>query len=292
MIERRTRFDFEVAKDREHVLEGLKIAVDHIDEVIRIIRASAETAVAAAELRDAFGLSERQSDAILNMRLARLTGLEIEKLEEELAQVRRRREELEGILASRTRRMEIVGEELSALVDRFGDDRRTEIVPDTSDLTDEDLIAEERMVITVSHSGYIKRIEPHVYRRSGAAGAASPAWGRRKKTGGAPLPRLDPRLPAHLHDRGPHVLAEGLPDSPRPADGAREADREPAPDGEGREDRFHRPGTGVQRGPLPHLRHPPGAREEDKPRGVPERARARPAGHQQSSRTTGSSTSS
>ena len=174
VVERRTRFDFEVAKDREHVLEGLKIAVDHIDEVIRIIRASAETEVAAAELRDAFGLSERQSDAILNMRLARLTGLEIEKLEAELAQVRHRREELEGILASRRRRMEIVGEELSALVDRFGDDRRTEIVPDTSDLTDEDLIAEERMVITVSHTGYIKRIEPHVYRaqRRGGRGIA------------------------------------------------------------------------------------------------------------------------
>ena len=174
VVERRSRFDFNVARDREHVLEGLKIAVDHIDEVIRIIRGSAETAVAAAELRAAFELSERQSDAILNMRLARLTGLEIEKLEEELAQVRGRRRELEEILASRRRRMEIVGEELAALVDKFGDERRTAIVPDTSDLTDEDLIAEERMVITVSHAGYIKRIEPHVYRsqRRGGRGIA------------------------------------------------------------------------------------------------------------------------
>ncbi|WP_419167447.1 DNA gyrase subunit A [Candidatus Palauibacter sp.] len=174
VVERRTRFEFEVAKDREHVLEGLKIAVDHIDEVIRIIRASAETEVASAQLRSAFGLSKRQADAILNMRLARLTGLEIEKLEEELGQVRRRRKELGGILASRPRRMEIVGQELSALVDKFGDERRTQIVPDTSDLTDEDLIAEERMVITVSHAGYIKRIEPHVYRaqRRGGRGIA------------------------------------------------------------------------------------------------------------------------
>ncbi len=174
VVERRTRFEYGVAKDREHVLEGLKVAVDHIDEVIRIIRASPETEVAGAELRSAFDLSQRQADAILNMRLARLTGLEIEKLEEELEKVRARRQELETILASRARRMEIVGEELSTLVDKFGDERRTEIVPDTSDLTDEDLIAEERMVITVSHSGYIKRIEPAVYRaqRRGGRGIA------------------------------------------------------------------------------------------------------------------------
>ncbi len=174
VVERRSKFDFGVAKDREHVLEGLKIAVDNIDEVIRIIRASAETEIASAELRAGFDLSERQADAILNMRLARLTGLEIEKLEAELETVRERRQELEAILASRERRMEIVGQELSALVDRFGDERRTEIVPDTSDLTDEDLIAEERMVITVSHTGYIKRIEPQVYRaqRRGGRGIA------------------------------------------------------------------------------------------------------------------------
>ncbi|MDE2662626.1 MAG: DNA gyrase subunit A [Gemmatimonadota bacterium] len=174
VVERRTRFEYGVAKDREHVLEGLKVAVDNIDEVIRIIRASSETEIASAELRSAFDLSERQADAILNMRLARLTGLEIEKLEEELEKVRARRQELEAILASRGRRMEIVGDELSALVDKFGDERRTEIVPDTSDLTDEDLIAEERMVITVSHSGYIKRIEPQVYRaqRRGGRGIA------------------------------------------------------------------------------------------------------------------------
>ncbi|WP_420633574.1 DNA gyrase subunit A [Candidatus Palauibacter sp.] len=174
VVERRTQFELRVAKDREHVLEGLKIAVDHIDEVIRIIRGSAETEIAAAQLRGAFELSERQADSILNMRLARLTGLEIEKLEDELAKVRVRRRELEEILSSRRRRMEIVGQELSALVDKFGDERRTEIVPDTSNLTDEDLIAEERMVITVSHTGYIKRIEPHVYRsqRRGGRGIA------------------------------------------------------------------------------------------------------------------------
>ena len=174
VVERRTRFEYGVAKDREHVLEGLKVAVDHIDEVIRIIRASPETEVAREELRSAFHLSERQADAILNMRLARLTGLEIEKLEEELEKVRARRQELEAILASRGRRMEIVGDELSTLVGKFGDERRTDIVPDTSDLTDEDLIAEERMVITVSHSGYIKRIEPQVYRaqRRGGRGIA------------------------------------------------------------------------------------------------------------------------
>ena len=181
VVRRRAVFELAVSKDREHILEGLTVAVHHIDEVIRIIRGSAETEVARARLRDAFGLSERQADAILNMRLARLTGLEIEKLEEELKVVRRRRMELEGILASRGRRMEIVGQELSALVDRFGDERRTEIVPDTSDLTDEDLIAEERMVITVSHSGYIKRIEPHVYRAQQRGGRGIAGMGTKQE---------------------------------------------------------------------------------------------------------------
>ena len=174
VVERRSQFELRAAKDREHVLEGLKIAVDNIDEVIRIIRAASDTDQARAQLQEAFELSERQAQAILDMRLARLTGLEIEKLEEELAEVRSRRKALEAILASRERRMTIVGEELDAVVAKYGDERRTEIVPVRADFTEEDLIAEEQMVITVSHAGYIKRIQPEVYRaqRRGGRGIA------------------------------------------------------------------------------------------------------------------------
>jgi len=181
VIERRSRFDLAHAKDREHVLEGLTIAVDNIDEVIRIIRAAHDTETASAELRSAFELSERQAEAILNMRLARLTGLEIEKLQAELAEVRARVEELEGILASRAVRMRIVGEELDAVVERFGDGRRTEIVDVAANFTEEDLIAEENMVITVSHSGYIKRIPPEAYRQQRRGGRGIAGMGTKEE---------------------------------------------------------------------------------------------------------------
>ncbi len=164
IVHRRTIYEHRAAKERQHILEGLRIAVENIDEVIRIIRRSEETSVARAQLMASYGLSEAQTDAILNMRLARLTGLEIEKLQRELAEVRERRRELEAILASRDRRMEIVGEELAALVAKYGDERRTEIGYDSSDLSDEDLIAEERTVIIVSRTGYIKRLDPGTFR--------------------------------------------------------------------------------------------------------------------------------
>ena len=164
VVVRRSEFDLGKAKDREHILEGLKIAVDNIDEVIKIIRGSDDTETASLRLRDAFDLSEKQAEAILNMRLARLTGLEMERLEAELAEVRARIEELEEILASRDRRMEIVVEELRAVAEKYGDDRRTEILEGGVILSEEDLIAEEDMVITMSHQGYVKRIEVGTYR--------------------------------------------------------------------------------------------------------------------------------
>ncbi len=174
VVERRSQFELTAAQDREHVLEGLKIAVDNIDEVIKIIRGSSDAEIAAVELRAAFELSKRQVEAILNMRLARLTGLEIEKLEEELTEVRARRKELEAILASRDLRMAIVSEELEEVVGKFTDARRTELIDVAANFTEEDLIAEENMVITASHSGYIKRIQPDVYRaqRRGGRGIA------------------------------------------------------------------------------------------------------------------------
>jgi len=164
VIVRRSRFDLDKALEREHILEGLKIAVDNIDEVIRIIRAAKDTETASSELREAFALSERQAKAILDMRLARLTGLEIEKLEEELAEVRALIEELREILASEARRFEILKEELTEIAATYGDERRTEITGAVGSFNVEDLIVEEDMVVTVSHNGYVKRLPVDTYR--------------------------------------------------------------------------------------------------------------------------------
>jgi DNA gyrase subunit A len=164
VVTRRAEFELRKALDREHILEGLKIAVDNIDEVIAMIRASDDAESASSALQERFELSERQAKAILDMRLARLTGLEMEKLEAELAEVQAQIRELREILGSEERRLAIVSKELVEIADRFGDDRRTDIIGETSDLDIEDLIAEEDMVITVSHTGYVKRIPVTTYR--------------------------------------------------------------------------------------------------------------------------------
>ena len=170
VIVRRTEFELKRAQDREHILEGLKIAVDNIDEVVKIIRKSKDTPSADASLRKRFKLSEKQSAEILNMRLARLTALEITKLEDELKEVRKFIKECKEILGSKPRRLKILKEELSELAHGFGDERRTEIVADQGEFSIEDLIAEEDMVITVSHAGYIKRLPVSAYRRQRRGG--------------------------------------------------------------------------------------------------------------------------
>lgn len=170
VVIRRTQFDLDKALEREHILEGLKIAVDNIDEVIALIRAAEDTPTASTQLQARFGLSERQAEAILNMRLAKLTGLERDKLEEELREVRTFIAELRSILESREKRMEIMKGELLAVRETFGDDRRTEIVSDEGEFTVEDLIAEEEMVVTISRLGYIKRTSVSLYRRQGRGG--------------------------------------------------------------------------------------------------------------------------
>ncbi len=170
VITRRTQFDLDQAQDREHILEGLKIAVDNIDEVVELIRKAKDVPAADAALRKRFELSEKQSKAILDMRLARLTALEVDQLEEELAAVKKLIKELKSILASRPKRMGILQSELEELVKKFGDDRRTDIVADQGEFTVEDLIAEEDMVITVSHAGYIKRTPVTTYKRQRRGG--------------------------------------------------------------------------------------------------------------------------
>ncbi len=170
VIVRRAQFELDKAQEREHILEGLKVAVDNIDEVIRVIRAAEDTPKASAELQKRFQLSERQAEAILNMRLAKLTGLEIEKLEEELKEVQATIKELKTLLGSRPKRMALMMDELSQVAEKFSDERRTEITSDEGEFTVEDLIAEEDMVVTISHSGYIKRTAVSTYRRQRRGG--------------------------------------------------------------------------------------------------------------------------
>ena len=164
VVVRRSEFDLAAAQEREHILEGLRTAVDNIDEVVRIVRASQDAAEAAVSLRKAFALSERQARAILDMRLARLTGLEMEKLDAELAQVRERIAELERILGDLGVRLGIVKDELREVAEKYGDDRRSKIVGGVSSFDVEDLIADEEVVITLSRQGYVKRIPIGAYR--------------------------------------------------------------------------------------------------------------------------------
>src|SRR5205814_1794541 len=170
VIVRRAQYELDKALEREHILEGLKIAVDNIDEVVQIIRKAKDTPTASDRLQKRFKLSERQAEAILNMRLAKLTGLEIEKLEEELKEIRATIKELKGLLESKEKRMKMLKDELTDVVKKYGDERRTEITSDEGEFTIEDLIAEEEMVVTISHSGYIKRTSVSTYKKQRRGG--------------------------------------------------------------------------------------------------------------------------
>ena len=170
VIVRRTEFDLAKAEARAHVLEGLLIALDHIDEVIHTIRSSQTTDIARTALIEKFSLTEIQANAILDMRLARLTGLEREKIEEEHAALLMLIADLKAILVSDERQREIIKEELIAMKEKYGDKRRSEITIDTSDFDVEDLIADEEMVITLTRQGYIKRMNANVYRNQHKGG--------------------------------------------------------------------------------------------------------------------------
>ncbi len=164
VVTRRTIFELNKALERAHILEGLKIALDHLDEVIALIRASSSPAEAREGLMSRFALSERQSQAILDMRLQKLTGLERDKILEELAEVRAEIEYLRGILADEHKLMIVIKDELSFVRETYANPRRTEILYNVSEFTDLDLIAEEDMVVTLSHGGYVKRTPLSEYR--------------------------------------------------------------------------------------------------------------------------------
>jgi len=170
VIIRRTIFELEKARARAHILEGLKIAVDNIDEVIKIIRASKDDTEARESLISRFSLSEVQARAILEMRLRRLTGLEIEKIESELKALLELIAKLQSILKSEEKINEIIKEELIEIKENFSSKRRTEIVEDYDDIDIEDLIPNEPMVVTITHRGYIKRVPVKLYERQNRGG--------------------------------------------------------------------------------------------------------------------------
>jgi DNA gyrase subunit A len=171
IVRRRTEYDLGKARERAHVLEGLKIALDHLDEVIRTIRESADVETARANLIERFALSEIQAQAILDMRLARLAALERKKIEDEYLAVIQLIAELEDILASPARVLGIIKDELLELKRKYDGERRTRVVDDSSrEMTDEDLIADEDVVVTISRRGYVKRQPVATYRRQGRGG--------------------------------------------------------------------------------------------------------------------------
>ncbi len=175
VVVRRTKFDLAEAEKRAHILEGYLIALDHLDEVITLIRNSKDPDVAKIGLMEKFNLSEIQSKAILEMRLQRLTGLEREKIQNEYNEVKALIARLNEILGSEAVRMTIIKEELLEIQERYGDKRRTEVVHSEEDITLEDMIPNEEMVITISNQGYIKRTSLSEYRTQGRGGIGSKA---------------------------------------------------------------------------------------------------------------------
>ena len=164
VVVRRTEFDLKEAEARAHILEGLKTALDNIDKIIEIIKGSKDPAQAKEGLMNGFNLSELQSQAILEMRLQKLTGLEVDKVVEEYKELIKHISHLKGILGSKPKRMDIIKKELLEIKEQYGDERRTEIVPVDSDFSMEDMIAEEEVVLTITHQGYIKRTALNTYR--------------------------------------------------------------------------------------------------------------------------------
>lgn len=164
IVVRRTRFDLNKAEGRAHILEGLKIALDNLDAVINLIRSSPTPDIAREGLMKNFNLTEKQAQAILDMRLQRLTGLERRKIEDELKDIMELIKELKGILADEQKVLQIIKEELLEIKETFGDDRRTRITAGSSDFDVEDLIAEEDIAVTLTHQGYIKRMPLNTYK--------------------------------------------------------------------------------------------------------------------------------
>ncbi|GAB7388488.1 DNA topoisomerase (ATP-hydrolyzing) subunit A [Bacillaceae bacterium] len=180
VIRRRTQFELRKAEARAHILEGLRVALDHIDEIINLIRASRTTEEARSGLMERFALSQEQAQAILDMRLQRLTGLEREKIEDEYRELLQRIAELKAILADEQKVLALIKEELLEIREKYGDERRTRIVLDEESIEAEDLIQEEDVVITLTHRGYIKRVPASTYRSQKRGGRGVQGLGTRE----------------------------------------------------------------------------------------------------------------
>ena len=229
VVTRRARFDLLRALDRAHVLEGFLTALDNIDEVVAIIRASETTDDARAALMERFDLSEIQANAILDMQLRRLVALEAQKLRDELAELRKRIAELEALLADMSIVHGVIREETLELRERFGDARRTRIVNITGELTDEDLIPDEDCVVTITRRGYAKRQPTDTFRIQGRGGKG--IRGLVVKDDEIPaLPRhQEPRSHTRVHQPRPRVQAQMLRASTHEPRSARRGDGQPSP---------------------------------------------------------------
>jgi DNA gyrase subunit A len=180
IIIRRTRYDLKKAEDQAHILEGLKVALDNLDEVVALIRASKSPSEAKSQLINRFSLSEKQAQAILDMRLQRLTGLEREKIQQDYKNTLKDIARFKEILASEPLVLNIIKDELTAIQEQFGDQRCTEIVSETKEITIEDMIVEEDMVVTISQRGYIKRNPITLYRNQRRGGKGKTAMGTKE----------------------------------------------------------------------------------------------------------------
>ena len=173
VVTRRTQYELNEAEKRAHILQGYLIALDNLDEVINLIRSSRDPDIAKAGLMENFDLSEIQAKAILEMRLQRLTGLEREKIQKEYDEIMELIAKLKEILEKEELRMGIIKEELMEIQERYGDERRTDIVHSAEDFSAEDMIPNEEMVITFSHQGYVKRTSLSEYRTQGRGGVGA-----------------------------------------------------------------------------------------------------------------------
>ena len=213
IVVRRTAFALRKAEERAHVLEGFRIALDNLDAVIALIRGAADPETARAGLVERFGLSQIQAQAILDLKLQRLTGLEREKILEERRAVLSQIEGYKAILGSDEKVRGIIRDELKEIQETYGDDRRTVIVPETTTLGVEDLIAPEEMVITISNSGYAKRNPLDLYRAQRRGGKGKIGMETRERLRPPPLHGVHARLYPLLHGYRPGPLAQGPPAS-------------------------------------------------------------------------------
>lgn len=181
VIRRRTKFELDKAEARAHILEGLRIAIDHLDEVIKIIRSSRTEPLAKQGLMERFGLSEKQSQAIVDMRLGRLTGLEREKLEAEYNELLEKIKYFKDVLANEFMVLNIIKDELAVIKEKYADERRTKIIADEGEFDIEDLIQEEESVITLTHFGYIKRLPADTYKSQKRGGKGISALSTREE---------------------------------------------------------------------------------------------------------------